>query len=151
MGHSHSQYTIVEEYLRPLLGVGLATETQDQYHATTFGGRLTEMIENSAETVNFLPAHSECYEEKLLKALLSGQKTWADMNELVSQKITSRILERLKTANLITTPERKKITYSSSDQNTTLPRKRSPGPRTRFTAAYPTREFPLRNSLEKQN
>ena len=27
------------------------------------------------------------------------------MNELVSQKITSRILKRLKTANLITTPE----------------------------------------------
>src|SRR3989337_4360939 len=40
-GHSHSQYIIVEEYLRPLLEVGLAAETQDQYHATTFGGRLT--------------------------------------------------------------------------------------------------------------
>jgi predicted transcriptional regulator len=104
-GHSHSQDTIVEWYLRPLLEVGLAAETQDQYHATTFGGRLTELIEDSAETVNFLPAHSECYEETMLKALLSGPKTFADMNESVSQKITSRIRKRLKTANLIETPE----------------------------------------------
>jgi predicted transcriptional regulator len=104
-GHSHSQYNIVEWYLRPLLEVGLAAETQDQYHATTFGSRLTELIEDSAETVNFLPAHSECYEETMLKALLSGPKTFADMNEQVSQKITSRIRKRLKTANLIETPE----------------------------------------------
>jgi predicted transcriptional regulator len=104
-GHPHSQYTIVEEYLRPLLEVGLAAETQDQYHATTFGGRLTELFEDSAEAVNFLPAHSECYEENLLKVLLSGPKTFADMNEPVSQKITSRILKRLKTANLIATSE----------------------------------------------
>ncbi len=102
IGHSHSQETIVEEYLRPLLEVGLAVEAQDRYCATTFGGRLTELIEGSAN-LNFLPAHSECYEETVLKALLSGPKTFEDINGLVSKKMVSRILRRLKTVNLIET------------------------------------------------
>ncbi len=103
MSHSHSQDTIVEEYLRPLLEVGLAVEAQDRYCATTFGGRLIELIEGSANIVNFLPAHSKCYEETVLKALLSGPKTFEDINGLVSQKIVSRILKRLKTVNLVET------------------------------------------------
>jgi predicted transcriptional regulator len=105
VGHLHSQDTIAEEYLGPLLEVGLAAEAQEQYYATTFGGRLTELIEQSDGIVNFLPAHSECYEEIILKALLGGPKTFEDINSLVSQKIVSRILKRLKTSELIETPE----------------------------------------------
>ena len=45
-GHSHSQDTISEEYLGPLMAVGLATEARDEYYATTFGGRLTELLED---------------------------------------------------------------------------------------------------------
>ncbi len=105
MGHSRSQDTIVEEYLRPLLEVGLAVEAQDRYCATTFGGRLTELIEGSANIVNLLPAHSECNEETVLKALLSGPKTFEDMNGLVSKKIVSRILRRLKKVGLVETPK----------------------------------------------
>ena len=44
-GHNHSQDTINEEYLGPLMSVGLATESRDEYYATTFGGRLTELLE----------------------------------------------------------------------------------------------------------
>ena len=72
-GHSYSQEIIVKGYLRPLLEVGLAVEAQGQYYATTFGARLTELIEGSANTVNFLPANSEGYEETVLKTLLSTQ------------------------------------------------------------------------------
>ena len=43
-GHIHSQDTINEEYLQPLMAVGLATESRDEYYATTFGGRLTELL-----------------------------------------------------------------------------------------------------------
>ncbi len=103
-GHSHSQDNIVEEYLHPLLEVGLAVETQDQYHTTTFGGNLTELIEGSANIVNSLPANSECYEETVLKALLSGPKTFEDIKGLVSQRAVSRILKRLKTVGLVETP-----------------------------------------------
>ena len=102
-GHSHSQDNIVEEYLRPLVEVGLAVEVQDQYHVTTFGGRFTELIEGSANVVNFLPAYSECYEETVLKALLSGPKTFEDINGLVPRKAVSRILKRLKTVDLVET------------------------------------------------
>ena len=106
-GHVHSQDTITEEYLRPLLKVGLAEEAQDLYTATTFGGRLTDLLEDYVEIVNFLPMHSECHEETILKALLVGPKTFEDMNGLVSKKIVSRILRRLKTTELIETPKEK--------------------------------------------
>ncbi len=104
-GHSHSQDTINEEYLQPLMAVGLATEARDEYYATTFGGRLTELLESFPEFAEMLPAHSECYEEILLQSLLSGPKTFEDIEALISPKIASRILKRLRSVGLIETPE----------------------------------------------
>jgi DNA-binding HxlR family transcriptional regulator len=104
-GHSHSQDTINEEYLRPLLAVGLATEAREEYYATTFGGRLTELLGDFPEFADMLPAHSECYEETILQSLLSGPKTFEDIEVLISPKITSRILKRLRLTGLIETPE----------------------------------------------
>jgi len=103
-GYSHSQDNIVKVYLQPLLEAGLAVEDQELYHTTTFGGRLTEMIEGSANLVNSLPANSECYEETVLKALLSGPKTFEDINGLLPENVVSRILRRLKKVNLAETP-----------------------------------------------
>jgi predicted transcriptional regulator len=104
-GYLHSQDTIAEEYLRPLLNVGLAAESQDQFYATTFGGRLTGLMENLPEFTEVLPAHSECYEENILKALLNGPKSFEEVKGFVPSKIVSRILKRLKTVGLIETPE----------------------------------------------
>lgn len=104
-GHTHSQDTINEEYLRPLMEVGLANEARQEYYATTFGGRLTELLCDFPEYVNVLPAHSECYEETLLRALLNGPKTFEDIRLLISPKITARILKRLREEGLIATPE----------------------------------------------
>ncbi|MGO8805252.1 MAG: hypothetical protein ACLQO7_01420 [Candidatus Bathyarchaeia archaeon] len=104
-GHTHSQDTINEEYLQPLMAVGLATEAREEYYATNFGGRLTELLENFPEFAEMLPAHSECYEEILLQSLLSGPKTFEDIEALISPKIASRILKRLRSVGLIETPE----------------------------------------------
>lgn len=104
-GHSHSQDTINEEYLQPLMAVGLATESRDEYYATTFGGRLTNLLGAFPEFAEMLPAHSECYEETLLRALLSGPKTFEEIESLISSKIASRILKRLRSVGLIETPE----------------------------------------------
>ncbi len=104
-GHSHSQDTINEEYLQPLMAVGLATESRDEYYATTFGGRLTEILGVFPEFADVLPAHSECYEETLLRALLTGPKTFEEIEVVVSPKIASRILKRLREVGLIETPE----------------------------------------------
>ena len=110
-GHSHSRDTINQEYLRPLLEVGLAAEAQDQYYATTFGGRLTELLGSFPEFVDTLPARSECYEEALLNALLSGPKTFGDMEVFISPKVASRILKRLKTAGLIETSKERDYVF----------------------------------------
>jgi DNA-binding HxlR family transcriptional regulator len=104
-GYLHSQETLAEEYLRPLLNVGLAAESHDQFYATTFGGRLTDLIENLPEFTDVLPAHSECYEENILTALLSGPKTFEDIKGFVPSKIVSRVLKRLKTSGLMETPK----------------------------------------------
>jgi hypothetical protein len=65
-GYLHSQDTLTEEYLHPLIIVGLAAEVHDQFYATTFGGRLPELIDTLPEFTDVLPAHSECYEEQIL-------------------------------------------------------------------------------------
>jgi DNA-binding HxlR family transcriptional regulator len=104
-GHIHSQETINEEYLTPLLAVGLATEARDQYYATTFGGQLTRVIDDFPEFAEVLPAHSECNEETILYALLSGPKTFEAIETLLSSNIASRTLKRLRKVNLIITPE----------------------------------------------
>jgi len=104
-GLLHSQDTISEEYLQPLLLMGLAAESQDQFTVTAFGGKLTELIDNLPEFAKSLPAHSECYEENILTALLKGPKSFEEIEGLVSSKIVSRILKRLKTFGLIETPE----------------------------------------------
>jgi predicted transcriptional regulator/DNA-binding transcriptional ArsR family regulator len=111
IGHTHSQDTINQEYLRPLLEVGLAAEAQDQYYATTFGGRLTELLGSFSEFVDVLPAHSGCYEETLLNALMSGPKTFEDVETFLSPKIASRILKRLRTAGLIEPPKEKDYVF----------------------------------------
>lgn len=110
-GYSHSQDTINQEYLRPLIDVGLASEAQEGYYATRFGGRLTRMLEDFPDFANALPAHSECYEESLLNALLTGPKTFQDVETLVSPKVASRVLKRLKTSGLIETPKEREYVF----------------------------------------
>ena len=117
-GHSHSQDTISEEYLGPLMAVGLATEARNEYYATSFGGRLTELLGVFPEFVEMLPAHSECYEEMLLQSLLNGPKTFEEIETLISGKIASRILKRLRSVGLVETPtERDYIFFFKSKRD----------------------------------
>jgi predicted transcriptional regulator len=119
-GYLHSQETISEEYLRPLLNVGLAAESQEQFYSTTFGSRLTELIENLPEFADVLPAHSECYEESILKALLFGPKSFEEVKSFAPSKIVSRTLKRLKTVGLIQTPKERDYIFffkSKRDQS----------------------------------
>jgi predicted transcriptional regulator len=110
-GFSHSQDAITEEYVRPLMDVGLAAQARDEYYATMFGGRLTEVLEGFPEFVEVLPAHSECYEETLLSALLAGPKTFQEVEGLISPKVASRVLKRLKMTDLIKAPEERDYVF----------------------------------------
>ena len=100
-GHNHSQVTITEEYLRPLISVGLASEVSGEYYSTLFGERIIGLLECFPEFVERLPAHSEGSEETLLQSLLFGPKTFDDIETLVSTQTVSRILKRLRSTNLI--------------------------------------------------
>ncbi len=103
-GHRHSQDNINKEYLRPLIAVGLATEAREEYYATTFGSRLAECLRCFPEFAEKLPAQSECHEEALLEFLLLGPKTSEEIELVISTKISSRILKRLRSARLMETP-----------------------------------------------
>ena len=110
-GYLHSRKTITEEHLKPLVEVGLAAESQDNFYVTTFGGRLNDMLGDFAEFAKILPAHSECYEETVLDSLLSGPKTFEDLEAYLSPKITSRILKRLKAVGLVEAPEGREYVF----------------------------------------
>lgn len=103
-GHKHSQETIIEEYLHPLMAVGLSAEARDEYYATAFGNRISEMLGCFPEFTEKLPVRSECHEETLLQCLLLGPKTFEDIEVLISPKIASRTLKRLHSTGLIETP-----------------------------------------------
>ncbi len=103
-GYSQSQNAILEEYLHPLMTLGIVSELRDQYSLTSFGGRLTKLLGCFPTYAIKLPTHSECYEENLLQYLLSGPKTFEEIEAVVSPKNLSRTLRRLHSAQLIQTP-----------------------------------------------
>ncbi len=118
-GHSYSQGTISEQYLDPLMAVGLAAEARNEYYATTFGSRLTGLLGCFLELAEKLPPHSECHEETLLQSLLSGPKTFEAIEEVISPKIASRIIKRLLSLVLINTPvQRDYIFFFRSKRDT---------------------------------
>jgi DNA-binding HxlR family transcriptional regulator len=104
-GHDYRQNLLGEECLPILMKVGLAACVRDNYRATTLGIRLTRLFDDFLEFADKLPNHSECYEEALLQALLSGPKTFEDIEALVAPKNVSRTLKRLSSAGLVETPK----------------------------------------------
>jgi DNA-binding HxlR family transcriptional regulator len=105
LGYNYRPELLSEECLRPLITVGLAASLRDSYYATTLGSRLMHLLQGFQEFADKLPTHSECYEEALLKSLLSGPKTFKDIEAEVGPKNVSRTLRRLHTSGLMTTPK----------------------------------------------
>ena len=147
-GYYHSQQTIVEEYLTPLIEVGLAEEDQNRYYPTVFGCRLNELIKDFSDVENVLPPHSECYEETALGMLLDKPKTYEDLKSMIPAKSVARILNRLQKAKLVeTTKENDYIFYfqTKRDSNNT---KFSPTEK-RVYENIPIEGFPARKLAEK--
>jgi len=102
LGYYHSQRTIAKEYVNPLVEVGLVEENHSKYHTTVFGDKLNELIRDFNGIVEFLPPHSECYEEKTVEALFDGSKTYEELELVIPNESLSRVLRRLHAAKLIT-------------------------------------------------
>jgi predicted transcriptional regulator len=107
LGFNHSQQTIVEEYINPLVEVGLADQTQNAYYATLFGSKLSELTKDFHDVGEILPPHSECYEEIVLDVLLKGPKTYENLRSMVPAKSVPRVLSRLQKATLAETSKDK--------------------------------------------
>jgi len=93
-GRYHSQYTIASEYVEPLVEAGLVKRYGDKYRLTLYGQKFLDVL-NRFNVENPLPPHSRCYEEIMLKKLMDGPKSYADLAESVTQKSLSRSLKRL--------------------------------------------------------
>jgi predicted transcriptional regulator len=101
VGFTHSQQTIVQEYVTPLIGVGLIQEDQNAYSATLFGCRLSELANGFIDLGDLLPPHSECYEEIALDALTTGPKTHEELEKATPANSVARILSRLQETKLV--------------------------------------------------
>jgi DNA-binding HxlR family transcriptional regulator/predicted transcriptional regulator len=110
-GHRHSQDNISREYLSPLVTAGLVAQVQDKYYSTHFGDRLTPLLSRFPDFAEQMPANSECYEEIVLQSMLTGSKTFEDIEALVPPKIVSRVLKRLRDARLVRTPKERDYVF----------------------------------------
>jgi predicted transcriptional regulator len=118
LGYYHSQRTIAQEYVNPLIEAGLVQENHGKYHATLFGCKLNELMKDFCDIEQLLPPHSECYEEKTVKTLFESSKTYEELKFLVPTESLSRVLKRLHAANLITkSDENNYVFYFKTKRN----------------------------------
>jgi predicted transcriptional regulator len=105
LDHHQSQRTIAEEYIQPLIDVGLAVQEQGNYSVTVFGRRLAELTKYPPNVADTLPHHSECHEETVLTSLLREPKTHRSLEKLIPAESVARALSRLRSAGLVKTSE----------------------------------------------
>jgi DNA-binding HxlR family transcriptional regulator len=99
-GYYHSQRTISNEYLKPLLRVGLIKKDGNKYRPTLYGRKFHGIL-SKFNSEKILPSHSQCYEESILMHLIDGPKSYDELAELITQKSLSRILKRLREGGMI--------------------------------------------------
>lgn len=118
---SHSQYSISDDYIQPLITMGLVTESIGKYNATLFGICINDLLDGFDDFIQKLPSQSECYEETLLQLLLLGPKSRQEIQQVISPIIASRVLKRLAASNLINLPtDRNYIFFHKSKRDPTL-------------------------------
>lgn len=110
-GYYHSQNTILEEYINPLIKNDLVKVDQETYYPTLFGAKLNELTTNSFDLETILPPHSECYEETVLSSLASEPKTYEDLKGTISPVNLARVISRLQKTQLVETSKEKDYVF----------------------------------------
>jgi predicted transcriptional regulator len=100
-GYRHSQHTLNNEYVEPLIETGLVKRDGTKYHLTLYGIKFHQIL-NKFNIENPLPPHSRCYEEIVLKKLQEKPKSYVELSKSLTQKSLSRTLKRLLETGLIT-------------------------------------------------
>lgn len=97
----HSQRTIMNEYIGPLVAAGLVTSNSSRYKTTIFGHRLNRLLTDFHGIQNILPPRSSCYEEEIIKTLYEKPRTHAELRSIMSTESLSRVLKRLLETKLL--------------------------------------------------
>lgn len=100
-GYFHSQKTILNEYISPMIQVGLIENSQNRYYVTTFGCHIYSVSVSFKNIERILPPHSKCYEETALMMLFEKPKTREELERAILVKGPERLLNRLQKAKLI--------------------------------------------------
>ncbi|MCL1965583.1 MAG: hypothetical protein FWF66_04720 [Candidatus Bathyarchaeota archaeon] len=103
--------SITEEYIQPLITIGLITELTGKYTATLFGSCIHDNLYSFGDFIQNLPQQSECHEETLIQLLLLEPKTCEEIRQVLSPTIASRTINRLAAAGLINTPENRNYVF----------------------------------------
>jgi len=111
LGYKHSQQTIMEEYVDPLIETGLLQRGQNPYSLTIFGSRVNDLVRDFPDLEELLPPHSECCEERALDSLLDRPRTSEDMRKVIPAKSVGRVLSRLQKSMLVQTSKEKNYIF----------------------------------------
>ncbi len=98
-GFYHSQETI-NDYLKPLMDAGLLKQTGKRIGLTLYGRKVNRAVAKHGFSGQ-LPVNSRGQEEIILRSLLDGKKTRADLLRRISARNLSRTLRRLLERKLI--------------------------------------------------
>jgi DNA-binding transcriptional ArsR family regulator len=110
-GQSCGRDTLYEQYVYPLLALGLVAQVRDQYNTTIFGSCLVEKLASSPDFAGILPTNSNGYEEILLCSMFTGPKIFEDLEALIQPTNVSRVLKRLVSADLVKTPSERDYVF----------------------------------------
>jgi len=100
-GFQHSRSTIINAYVKPLLDTGLVKGERTRYRLTFYGKNFYGILKG-VFLRDFLPIHSCCYEEVVLRELKAKPKTFNELATLVPPKSLPRVLSRLRKRGLVT-------------------------------------------------
>jgi len=98
-GHYHSLSLLLNHYVKPLLDADFIREENALFNITLRGKNMYNILTES-EVAN-LPIHSKGYEERILKALLSGSRPREELTKIVPRGSLYRSLKRLQQRSLI--------------------------------------------------
>ena len=99
VGYYHSLSTLRDIYINPLEDADFIQKEDDLYKLT-FKGKIIYKVLIDSE-ISKLPLYSKGHEEKILRALLSGQKSYNELTEIVPNGSLYRSLKRLQRKNFI--------------------------------------------------
>lgn len=101
-GYSYSLNKLRRHYVKPLVDVSFVEE-QNGVYAITFKGKSIYNLLTTSEVAK-LSTHSQGYDERILKNLLSGPKTYDELREIIPNGFLRRGLRRLQKNNFLFKP-----------------------------------------------